>query len=162
MQEWASGIGYDIHRVQAGRKLILAGVEIPWAKGLNGHSDADVMTHALMDALLGAAGLPDIGVHFPPSDEQWRNADSLHLLARVMELVAVCGWQVGNVDIVLIAEAPRIGMYRDKMKERLARVLGIDAGRVGIKATTNEGLGALGSGEGMAAWATVMLHREEA
>jgi 2-C-methyl-D-erythritol 2,4-cyclodiphosphate synthase len=114
-----------------------------------------------MDALLGASGLPDIGVHFPPGDAHWHNANSLQLLTKVVDMIGVCGWQVGNVDLILIAEEPKIGEYREIMKENLALVLHLDVSRVGIKATTNEGLDALGRGEGMAAMATVMLHREQ-
>lgn len=153
------GQGYDIHRLVPGRKLILGGEEIPFALGLEGHSDADVLLHALGDALLGAASLGDLGRHFPPSDERWRGASSLDLLARIVALVREAGFRVVNGDLTLLAEAPKIAPYRERMRARIAEVLGVDAEAVGIKATTNEGLGAIGRGEGMAAMAVVLLER---
>lgn len=153
------GQGYDIHRLVPGRRLILGGEEIPFALGLEGHSDADVLLHALGDALLGAASLGDLGRHFPPSDERWRGASSLDLLARIVALVREAGFKVVNGDLTLLAEAPKIAPYRERMRARIADVLGVDAEAVGIKATTNEGLGAIGRGEGMAAMAVVLLER---
>ncbi len=154
------GYGYDVHRVAEGRRLVLGGVEIPWeGRGLAGHSDADVLLHALMDALLGAAGMGDIGRHFPPSDPAYRGADSRRLLERVVAWLREAGWQVVHVDLTLIAQAPRIAPYADEMRARIARTLGIDPGRVNLKATTPEGLGALGRGEGMAAHAVALIRR---
>ena len=151
------GQGYDVHRLVAGRKLVLGGEEIPFAVGLDGHSDADVLLHALGDALLGAASLGDLGRHFPPSDERWRGASSVDLLARIVALVQESGYRVVNCDLTLVAEAPKLAPYRDRIIERIARVLGVEENAVGLKATTNEGLGAIGRGEGMAAFAVVLL-----
>ncbi len=151
------GQGYDVHRLAAGRRLFLGGEEIPFHLGLDGHSDADVLLHALGDALLGAASLGDLGRHFPPSDERWRGASSVDLLARIVALVHEQGYRVVNCDLTLIAEAPKLSPYRDKIIERIARVLGTEENAVGLKATTNEGLGAIGRGEGMAAFAVVLL-----
>jgi len=151
------GQGYDVHRLVAGRRLFLGGEEIPFHLGLDGHSDADVLLHALGDALLGAASLGDLGRHFPPSDERWRGASSVDLLARIVALVHEQGYRVVNCDLTLIAEAPKLSPYRDKIIERIARVLGTEENAVGLKATTNEGLGAIGRGEGMAAFAVVLL-----
>ena len=151
------GQGYDVHRLVAGRKLFLGGEEIPHHVGLDGHSDADVVLHALGDALLGAAGLGDLGTHFPPSDERWRDASSVDLLARIVALVRDAGWEVLSCDVTLIAEAPRLAPYRDRIRARIAGVLGVETGAVGLKATTNEGLGAFGRGEGMAALAVALL-----
>ena len=151
------GQGYDVHKLTAGRKLILGGVEVPYEKGLLGHSDADVLTHAVMDALLGAAGLGDIGRHFPDSDPAYAGADSLVLLAAVMEKLAAAGWQVGNVDATIIAQRPRLAGYLPQMTLNLARVMGVPAGQVNVKATTEEGLGFTGAGEGIAAQAVVLL-----
>jgi 2-C-methyl-D-erythritol 2,4-cyclodiphosphate synthase len=154
------GIGYDVHRFDPGRRLILGGVEIPDHPGLDGHSDADVLLHAVADAILGARGAGDIGVHFPPSEERWRDVASERLVRESIR-IAGPGWSVVNVDVTLIAESPRIGPYRDRMRERLAAVLGIALGRVNIKATTNERLGFIGRGEGIAALATVLLETDE-
>jgi 2-C-methyl-D-erythritol 2,4-cyclodiphosphate synthase len=151
------GQGYDSHRFVAGRPLILGGVEIPADRGLDGHSDADVVAHAVTDALLGAAGLGDIGRHFPPSDPQWKDADSIALLAKVMRLVADEGLQVVNIDVTVIAEMPRIGPYAPAMQERLASVIGIAPGQVSIKGKSNEGLGWIGRGEGIAVLAVALL-----
>ncbi len=151
------GQGYDVHRLVAGRRLFLGGEEIPFHLGLDGHSDADVLLHALGDALLGAASLGDLGRHFPPSDERWRGASSVDLLARIVALVHEQGYRVVNCDLTLIAEAPKLSPYRDKIIERIARVLGTEENAVGLKATTNEGLGAIGRSEGMAAFAVVLL-----
>jgi 2-C-methyl-D-erythritol 2,4-cyclodiphosphate synthase len=153
------GQGYDIHPFVEGRKLVLGGIEVPHPRGLQGHSDADVILHALGDALLGAAGLGDLGTYFPPSDAQWRNADSGDLLRRIVEQVKNEGWRVGNCDLTVIAEEPRLLPLRDRMRSRIAQLLGIAPAAVGLKATTNEGLGALGRGEGIAALAVVLLKR---
>jgi 2-C-methyl-D-erythritol 2,4-cyclodiphosphate synthase len=153
------GNGYDIHCLVAGRPLILGGVKIPHSLGLDGHSDADVLTHAIMDALLGALSLGDIGLYFPPGDPQWAGADSLKLLERVNELVRDRGWQIGNIDTVVVAEQPKLKPHIDAMRSRLAAVLGLDPDQVGVKATTNEGLGPVGRQEGIAAYAVALLTR---
>jgi 2-C-methyl-D-erythritol 2,4-cyclodiphosphate synthase len=144
------GIGYDSHRLVEGRPLILGGVEIPYGRGLTGHSDADVLTHAITDAVLGAAGAGDIGTHFPPSEERWRDADSIELLAAVL---AKIGGRVVNVDATVICEEPRIGPHREAIEARLGEAIGAP---VSVKASTNEGLGAIGRGEGMAAIAVAL------
>ena len=151
------GHGYDVHRLVQGRKLILGGVEVPWEMGLLGHSDADVLTHAVMDALLGAAGLGDIGKHFPDTDPAYAGADSLALLDHVVELLAGRGWQVGNVDATVLAQRPKLAPHIDQMRDNLAARLGLDRGAVNVKATTEEGLGFTGSGDGMAAHAVCLL-----
>ena len=152
-----TGIGYDAHRFAAGRRLVLGGVEIPHERGLEGHSDADVLLHAIADAILGAASLGDIGAHFPPSDARYRDADSLDLLHDVVRLAAEAGWVPGNVDATVLAEAPRIGPHVPAMRARIAACLGLEAAAVGVKATTNEGMGAIGRGEGIAALAVATL-----
>lgn len=154
-----TGIGYDVHRFAEGRRLVLGGVEIPHAMGLLGHSDADVLLHAIADAVLGAAALGDIGQHFPPSDPAFLNADSLRLLSRSVELVSSAGFEVVNVDSTLIAEAPRILPHAPLMRERISHAMGIGADRVSIKATTNEGLGFIGRTEGIAALAIATIRR---
>ncbi|HWY89482.1 MAG TPA: 2-C-methyl-D-erythritol 2,4-cyclodiphosphate synthase [Solirubrobacteraceae bacterium] len=151
------GIGYDTHRLAVGRRLILGGVEIPHERGLDGHSDADVLTHAVIDALLGAAGLGDIGEHFPDSDERWRDADSIELLERVLATVAAEGMQVVNVDCTIVMEAPKLGPHKQAIRTRLATTLDLPEARVNVKATTGEGVGFVGRGEGVAALATVSL-----
>ena len=156
------GLGYDVHRVKAGRPLVLGGVRLESDWGLDGHSDADVLLHALGDALLGAAGLGDLGQHFPPSDERWRGASSMDLLGRIVGLVMGGGWFVLSCDLTLIAEAPKLAPHRDKIRARIASALGVELDAVGLKATTNEGLGALGRSEGMAALAVVLLGDREA
>lgn len=153
------GTGYDIHRLVEGRRLVLGGVEIASPVGLLGHSDADVLTHAVMDALLGAVALGDIGHHFPPSDERWRDADSLLLLSRVVALLAEQGWQVGNIDCTVVLERPKIAPYLPVMRRRLATTLGVDESAVSIKATTSEGLGLIGRGEGASAQAVAIVTR---
>lgn len=150
------GIGYDIHPFAAGRRMILCGVEFPGEEGLAGHSDADVALHAVADALLGAAGLGDIGEHFPPSDERWRDADSGDLLRAVVDRLAP-RFVVGNVDLTIVGERPRIGPRRQEMRARIAELLEIGVDLVNVKATTNERLGALGRGEGLAALAVALL-----
>ena len=151
------GQGYDAHRLVPGRRLMLGGEEIPFEFGLEGHSDADVILHALGDALLGAAGLGDLGTHFPPSDERWRDADSVNLLHQIVELIRSAGWQVVNCDVTLIAEAPRLAPHRERIRYRIAKILGIELAAVGLKATTNETMGWIGRGEGMAALASALL-----
>jgi 2-C-methyl-D-erythritol 4-phosphate cytidylyltransferase / 2-C-methyl-D-erythritol 2,4-cyclodiphosphate synthase len=151
------GIGYDAHRFASGRRLVLGGVEIAHDRGLAGHSDADVLLHAIADAVLGAASLGDIGQHFPPSDERFRDADSQHLLREVARLAREAGWVPGNIDATLLAEAPRIGPHVPLMRERIASCLGLSPGAVSVKATTNEGMGSIGRGEGIAALATATL-----
>ncbi len=151
------GQGYDSHRLVAGRPLVLGGIEIPHDRGLDGHSDADVLTHAVMDAVLGAAGLGDIGLHFPDTDERWRGADSIALLEEVVVLVAREGLAPVNVDATVIAEQPRLGPHRGAMRARLAVALGLEPARVNVKATTNERMGFVGRGEGMAALAVALL-----
>jgi 2-C-methyl-D-erythritol 2,4-cyclodiphosphate synthase len=155
-----TGIGYDAHRFGEGRKLVLGGVEIPYARGLEGHSDADVLTHAIADALLGAIGERDIGHHFPNTDETIRGISSLEILRRIGEILVEKKCRVANVDATLIAEAPKIGPHLEAMRAKLSTALGIDVTRVGIKATTNEGMGALGRGEGMAAMAIASVEQE--
>jgi 2-C-methyl-D-erythritol 2,4-cyclodiphosphate synthase len=151
----STGIGYDSHRLEGGRRLVLGGVEIPGAaRGLVGWSDADVLTHAIIDALLGAAGLGDIGQHFPDTDERWRNADSIDLLAAVREMLP--GPPL-HVDGTVICEAPKLAPHRDEMRERLAAALGLEARAVNLKFTTGEGMGFVGRGEGIAALAVATL-----
>jgi len=152
------GIGYDSHRFAPGRRLVLAGVEIPSERGLSGHSDADVVAHAVTDALLGAAALGDIGTHFPPSDPTWKDADSLELLAQVRRWLAERGYRVGNVDVTVVCEAPRLGPFIADMRSRLAATLEVGVERVSIKAKSNEGMGWIGRGEGVAALAVASLH----
>ena len=151
------GMGYDVHRLVEGRKLILGGVEIPWEKGLLGHSDADVLLHAVADALLGAAALGDIGRHFPDTDEKFAGADSMKLLAEVVRLVREKGFRVGNVDATIVAQAPKLAPHIGKMTENIARVLDVPLDCVNVKATTEEQLGFTGSGEGMSAYAVAGL-----
>ena len=151
------GHGYDVHRLVEGRKLILGGIEIPYEKGLLGHSDADVLTHALMDALLGAAALGDIGKLFPDNDPAYAGADSVELLKRVHEVIYAAGYQVGNVDCTVIAQRPKLAPYIPAMREKLAAAMGIDTGRVSVKATTEEGLGFSGEGLGIAAHAVALI-----
>ena len=151
------GIGYDVHRLVNGRRLFLGGVRIPYAKGLDGHSDADVLLHAICDSLLGAAGLDDIGHYFPPTDNRYKNISSLKLLAHVAQLIKKSGYAVVNVDTTVIAEEPKIGPYRNAIKTVIAAALRIKPHAIGIKATTNEGLGFLGQKKGIAAYAVSLL-----
>ncbi|HSJ09114.1 MAG TPA: 2-C-methyl-D-erythritol 2,4-cyclodiphosphate synthase [Longimicrobiales bacterium] len=155
------GIGYDSHRFAAGRRLVLGGVHIEHELGLDGHSDADAVAHAVTDALLGAAGLGDIGRHFPPSDEQWRDADSIELLRHAAQLAAEYNYQVVNVDVTVVCEAPKIGRHADAMALRLSTALGIAPRMISIKGKTNEGMGWIGRGEGIAAMAVVLIDRVE-
>lgn len=154
------GLGYDVHRLVSGRKLVLGGVEIPSELGLEGHSDADVLSHALSDAILGAAGLPDIGHFFPNTDASIEGIDSQVILKRCAEEVAALGWVIGNLDAMLVAEAPKISPYLDEMKRRLSETLGLPQGAIGIKATTHEKLGDIGRGLGMSAQAVCLLYRQ--
>ncbi len=151
------GHGYDVHRLTEGRRLILGGVDIPWERGLLGHSDADVLTHAVMDALLGAAGLGDIGQHFPDTDPAYAGADSLKLLEHVAGLLRERGFVVGNVDATVLAQRPKLAPHIPRMRENLARAMGAEPAQVNVKATTEEGLGFTGSGGGMAAHAVCLL-----
>ena len=153
------GIGYDIHRLIEGRRLILAGVEIPFEKGLMGHSDADVLTHAICDALLGAAALGDIGTHFPDNDPRFAGASSLDLLSKVVEMVGDHGFVVVNTDSVILAERPRLAPYIQTMRERLAAVMKIEIGQISVKAKTGEGLESVGRGEAMVAHVVALLLR---
>ena len=153
------GHGYDVHRLVEGRKLILGGVEIPWEKGLLGHSDADVLLHALMDAMLGAAALGDIGQHFPDSDERYAGADSLQLLAEVSRLLTEAGYRLVNVDCTILAQRPKLMPHVSAMRANIARVLGVELDAVSVKATTEEGLGFTGDGSGIAAHAVVLIER---
>ncbi len=151
------GTGYDVHKLVEGRKLILGGVEIPFEKGLLGHSDADVLTHAIMDSLLGAAALGDIGQHFPDTDARYAGADSIALLREVRRILAEAGYSVGNVDATLICQRPKLAGFLPKMRENIAVALGIDVGQVSVKATTEEHLGFTGRGEGISAQAVALL-----
>jgi 2-C-methyl-D-erythritol 2,4-cyclodiphosphate synthase len=152
-----TGLGYDCHRFAEGRRLVLGGIELEHDRGLAGHSDADVLTHAVIDALLGAAGLGDIGEHFPDSDERFRDADSIELLEIVLPRVLAQGFELVNVDSTVVMERPKLGPHREAIRERLASVLGLAPARVNVKATTGEGIGFVGRGEGVAALAVVSL-----
>ncbi|MCI9486640.1 MAG: 2-C-methyl-D-erythritol 2,4-cyclodiphosphate synthase [Lachnospiraceae bacterium] len=155
------GMGYDVHRLAEGRALILGGVEVPYEKGLLGHSDADVLLHAVMDALLGAAALGDIGQHFPDTDEAYRGISSLELLKRVGKLLEEHRYAVGNIDATVIAQRPKLSPYREEMRRNIAETLRISVSQVNVKATTEEGLGFTGSGEGISAQAAVLLEQRE-
>ena len=155
------GCGYDVHRLVAGRDLILGGVKIPYERGLDGHSDADVLLHALMDALLGAAALGDIGVHFPPSEEKYKGISSEKLLREVARLLAEAGYRVVNVDTTIVAQRPKMASYLPDMREHIASCLGISVGAVSVKATTEEGLGFTGRSEGIAAQAVALIEEVE-
>jgi len=151
------GMGHDVHRLVPGRKLILGGVDIPHEKGLLGHSDADVLVHAVCDALLGSVGLGDIGLHFPDTDPQYKNISSLKLLAQTNEMVRQKGFTICNIDTTIFAEAPKIGPYRDTMQKNLAQAVEVAPGCINIKATTTEGLGIIGKGEGIGAMSVVLV-----
>jgi 2-C-methyl-D-erythritol 2,4-cyclodiphosphate synthase len=153
------GVGYDIHRLKKGRELWLGGVNIPFDKGLDGHSDADVLLHAIIDALLGAAALPDIGHYFPPGDETIKNISSSKMLAKAMQEIQRLGYAVVNVDSVVISEAPKVAPYRTKIREKIAQQLQIPTADVQLKGKTNEGLDAIGRGEAMAAHAVVLIYK---
>lgn len=159
-EKFRIGNGYDIHRLVEGRPLILGGVEIMYSKGLLGHSDADVLTHAIMDAMLGALSLGDIGKHFPPGNPMYKDADSLKLLERVHNLIKENGYSIGNIDSVVLAERPKLLNYISMMREKISDTLGVSIDKISIKATTMEGLGPIGEGKGIAAEAVVILNKE--
>ncbi|HUU64851.1 MAG TPA: 2-C-methyl-D-erythritol 2,4-cyclodiphosphate synthase [Dehalococcoidales bacterium] len=154
------GIGYDVHSLTSGRRLVLGGIEIPFDKGLSGWSDADVLTHAIIDALLGAAARGDIGSHFPPGDPQYKDISSLILLERIKDELAENGWQVNNVDATVVAERPRLRDFIDQMRGQLSQTLGININQVSVKAHTSDQLGFVGRGEGIAAYAVATLEEE--
>lgn len=151
------GLGYDVHRLVPGRPLVLGGVQVPFDSGLEAHSDGDVLVHAIMDALLGAAGLKDIGVYFPDTDPQYRGISSLALLERVKGFVQAEGWEIVNIDSCLVAERPRLSPFIDTMKANIGGALGVGLECIGLKVTTNEGLGSVGRGEGMVGWAVALI-----
>ncbi len=153
------GIGYDVHKLVKNRKLIIGGIEIPYEFGLLGHSDADVLVHAIMDSMLGALALGDIGKHFPDNDMEYKDIDSCELLKKVNFLIQEKGYEVSNIDSVVALESPKIGMYIESMKEKLAKILGIDISQVSIKATTTEGLGFVGTKEGASAYTVTLLKK---
>jgi len=159
MSSFRSGIGYDVHRLVEGRPFIMGGVNIPHEKGLLGHSDADCLLHAISDALLGAAGLGDIGEHFSDKDPRWKNADSKMFLSEVVLLAAKKGYKPNNIDAVIIAEAPKMSPYKGEMKKIISEICGLSLEDVNIKATTEEGLGFTGQKEGVAAWASVTVSK---
>jgi 2-C-methyl-D-erythritol 2,4-cyclodiphosphate synthase len=152
-----TGIGYDSHRLVAGRRLIIGGVEVASERGLHGHSDADVLAHAVIDALLGACGLGDIGEHFPDSDERFKDADSMQLLGAVVGKVTEGGSRIVNVDCTIVMEAPRLGPHREAIRQRLAQTLSLEVARVNVKASSGEGMGFVGRGEGVAALAVASV-----
>lgn len=154
------GHGYDVHKFEKGRKLILGGVKIPYEMGLLGHSDADVLVHAIMDAMLGAAAMGDIGKHFPDTDDKYKDADSMKLLEKVNSMISEKGYTVGNIDCTIIAQRPKLSKYIDNMRDNIKNVLNIDKDCINIKATTEEGLGFTGSMQGMAAHAVCILNNE--
>jgi len=155
------GIGYDVHPLVPGRKLVLGGIEIPFDEGLEGWSDGDTLTHAIIDALLGAAALGDIGVNFPPGDPQYKDISSLVLLEKVKGKLAAANWRVVNIDATVLAEKPRLREYIDAMRKKIGQALGISADRVSVKASSNNGLGAIGRGEGIAAYAVALIDKEK-
>ena len=156
-----TGFGFDVHAFAEGRKLIIGGVEIPFDKGLEGHSDADVLLHAICDAMLGALALGDIGIHFPNTDERWKDADSALLLKHVNELINSKGYELGNLDCVLAMETPKISPYVEQIRNRISEMLNADIEQISIKATTTEKLGFVGRTEGVVAFATVLLTKKE-
>ncbi len=156
-EEFRTGIGFDVHAFAENRKLIIGGIEIPFEKGLSGHSDADVLLHAICDALLGSLALGDIGKHFPDTDPKFKDADSIQLLSKVYEMVESKGYELGNLDAVLILQRPKISPYVEKMREKIASTLNIDIDKISIKATTTEKLGYTGREEGVAAMTTVLV-----
>lgn len=155
------GTGFDIHPLTPGRQLVLGGVNIPFDKGLDGWSDADVLTHAIIDALLGAAGLGDIGSHFPPGDPEYKDISSLVLLKRVRDKLTENGWLIGNLDATIVAEQPKLRDFIDRMHQQLSQTLGIAPDQVSVKASTSNQLGFTGRGEGMATWAVALIERSE-
>jgi len=152
------GMGYDVHRLVEGRKLVLGGVTIPFDKGLLGHSDADVLVHAVCDALLGAAGLGDIGLHFPDTDQEYKDVSSIKILAKTYELISGKGFTIMNLDSTIFADAPKLSPYRDAMQRNVARAIEIEPDRVNVKATTFEGLGMIGKGEGIGAMCVALIN----
>lgn len=156
------GLGYDSHRFDPGRPLVLGGVSIPDSPGLSGHSDGDAVAHAVIDAILGAAAAGDVGSHFPPGDDRWRDADSLDLLARAVSTVRERGFQIGNVDVTVLCERPKIGPVSEAMRRNLAGVLGVDPANVSVKGKTNETMGWIGAGEGLAVHAVALLRATDA
>jgi 2-C-methyl-D-erythritol 2,4-cyclodiphosphate synthase len=160
MKAIRTGFGYDLHRLAEGRKLVLGGVDIPFEKGLDGHSDADVLLHAITDALLGAAALGDIGAHFPDTDPAWKGADSRVLLRQTAALIREKGYLIGNVDSTVVAERPKLRPHIDRMREHIAADLGVDADAVSVKATTSERIGMIGREEGICAMAVCLLWKE--
>lgn len=155
------GIGYDVHRLVAERRLVLGGIEVPSDKGLLGWSDGDVLVHAIIDALLGAAALGDIGSHFPPNDPAYEGISSIELLSRVGDMVKSQGWRIGNIDATIVAESPRLSPFFEKMRDNIAEALALDKSYAGIKAKTNEGLGFIGQGEGIAAYAVASVEKAD-
>ena len=155
------GMGYDVHTLTTGRKLVLGGIEIPYARGLSGWSDADALTHAIIDALLGAAALGDIGSHFPPGEEQYKDISSLILLERTRDELSGNGWQIVNIDATVLAEKPRLREYVDSMRQQLSQTLGIDASQVSVKASTSAQMGLVGRGEGIAAHAVALIEGDK-
>jgi 2-C-methyl-D-erythritol 2,4-cyclodiphosphate synthase len=155
--KWRTGIGYDVHSLVLGRRLVLGGVDIPFTRGLSGWSDADVLTHAIIDALLGAAVLGDIGTNFPPGEPEYKDISSLVLLKRVRDKLEENGWQVNNIDATILAETPRLGGFIHQMREQLSRTLGINISQVSVKASTSDRLGFIGRGEGIAAYAIATI-----
>lgn len=151
------GIGYDVHKLTENRKLIIGGVEIPFEKGLLGHSDADVLLHAIADALFGAAALGDIGSHFPDTDEKYKGANSLKLLAECVKILKENGYKIGNIDSIIVAQAPKMRPHIDKMRENIANACGVDVSKISVKATTEEWLGFTGNGEGISAKAVALI-----
>lgn len=156
-----TGFGFDVHAFVEGRKLILGGVEIPFDKGLEGHSDADVLLHAICDAMLGALALGDIGIHFPNTDERWKDADSTVLLNRVNQIINSKGYELGNLDCVLAMEKPKISPYVEQIRNRISKILNADVEQISIKATTTEKLGFVGRNEGVVSFATVLLVKKD-
>jgi 2-C-methyl-D-erythritol 2,4-cyclodiphosphate synthase len=156
-----TGIGYDVHSLSPGRPLVLGGIDIPFDKGLSGWSDADVLTHAIIDALLGAAALGDIGSHFPPGDPKYKDISSLVLLAKIRDELAENGWQINNIDATVVAEKPRLRDFIDRIREKISQTLGINIGQVSVKAKTSDQLGFVGRGEGIAACAVATLEQSE-
>ncbi len=155
-----AGIGFDIHALATGRRLVLGGIEIPFDKGLSGWSDADVLIHAIIDALLGAAARGDIGSHFPPGKPEYKDISSLLLLARIKDELTENGWQVNNIDTTIVAEKPKLSDYIGRMRRQLSRTLGIDIDQISVKASTSDKLGSIGRGEGIAAYAIVTLEEK--
>ncbi|MEE9199006.1 MAG: 2-C-methyl-D-erythritol 2,4-cyclodiphosphate synthase [Dehalococcoidia bacterium] len=156
-----AGLGYDVHPLVEGRELVLGGIQVPFSKGLSGHSDGDVLAHAIIDALLGAAGQGDIGTHFPSSDPAYSGARSLDLLSQVASLIARQGWQIGNVDATIVAQEPKLSPFIQQMARLLAQALSLEPGRINVKATTTDGLGFPGRGEGIAAYAIALIQERE-